>query len=229
MISLLEKLNWSLDQSNNIGAIDVKMDECVLEEKSSFKMLVLTFFSELGWDSYIISIAKTVSKKVGALICSMKFFSPEVALYLYKSTIQPCTKYCSHVWADAPSYSLELLNKLQKWRYRTIGPSLGASFEPLACGRNVASVSFFYRYYFVRCSSEVAELVLLPYSQGKSTRYSLHDRLPRFTVTSPKCYEDVYLNSFFHHTAKLWNFMPIECFSLTSDLSDLRLELTDTF
>ena len=50
-------------------------------------MLALTFSSKLDWGSYIISIAKTASKKIGALICSMKFFSPEVALYFYKSTL----------------------------------------------------------------------------------------------------------------------------------------------
>ena len=32
----------SFDWSNNTGAIDVKIDGCVLEEKPSFKMLVLT-------------------------------------------------------------------------------------------------------------------------------------------------------------------------------------------
>ena len=77
----------SFDRSNNSGSIDVKMDGSVLEEKSSFKMLGLTFSSKLDWGSYIISIAKTASKKIGALIRSMKFLSPEVALYLYKSTI----------------------------------------------------------------------------------------------------------------------------------------------
>ena len=70
------------DQSNNTGAIDVKMDGSVLEEKSSFKMLGLTFSSKLDWGSYIISIAKTASKKIGVLIRSMKFLSSEIALYL---------------------------------------------------------------------------------------------------------------------------------------------------
>ena len=79
----------SFDQSNNSGAIDVKMDGSVLEEKSFFKMLGLTFSSKLDWGSYIISVAKTASKKIGALIHSMKFVSPEVALYLYKSIIRP--------------------------------------------------------------------------------------------------------------------------------------------
>ena len=45
-------------------------------------MLRLTFSSKLDWGSYVISIAKTASKKVGALICSVKFLSPEVTLYL---------------------------------------------------------------------------------------------------------------------------------------------------
>ena len=76
----------SFDRSLNNGSIDVKMDGSVIEEKSSFKMLWLTFSSKLDWGSYIISIAKTASKKIGALIRSMKFVSPEVALYLYKST-----------------------------------------------------------------------------------------------------------------------------------------------
>ena len=82
------------DQSNNTGAIDVKMDGSVLEEKSSFKMLGLTFSSKLAWGSYIISIAKTASKKIRALIHSMKFLSPEVVQYLYKSTKHPCMEYC---------------------------------------------------------------------------------------------------------------------------------------
>ena len=37
----------SSDWSNNTGAIDVKMDGSVLEEKTSFKMLGLTFSSKL--------------------------------------------------------------------------------------------------------------------------------------------------------------------------------------
>ena len=41
----------SFDQSNNTGAIDVKMDGSVLEEKSFFKMLGLTLSSKLDWGS----------------------------------------------------------------------------------------------------------------------------------------------------------------------------------
>ena len=57
----------------------------------------------LGWGSYIICITKTASNNIGPLIDSMKFLSPEVALYLYKSTIQPSMEYCFQVWAGTPS------------------------------------------------------------------------------------------------------------------------------
>ena len=122
----------SFDWSNNTGTIDVIMDGSFLEEKSFFKMLELTFSSKLDWGSYITSTAKTASKKIGALVRFMKFLSPEVALYLCKSTIRQCMEYCCHVWAGAPSCYWELLDKLQKQICWTVGPSLAASLEPLA-------------------------------------------------------------------------------------------------
>ena len=87
----------SFDQSNSSGSIDERMGGSILEEKSSFKMLGMTFSSKLDWGSYIISIAKTASKKIGTLIRSMKFLYPEVAIYLYKSTIRRCMEYCCQV------------------------------------------------------------------------------------------------------------------------------------
>ena len=183
-------------------------------------MLGLTFFSKLDWSSYITSIAKIASNKTGALIRSMKFLSPEVALYLFKSTIWPCTEYCWHVWVGAPSCYMDLLDKLQKWKCRTVGPSLAASLEPLAHRRNVATLSLFYRYYFGRCSSEQAQLVPLPFSRGRSTCYS--DRLHDFSVIIPRCYKDVYGNSFFPRTAKLWNSLPLQWFPFTYDLSGFK-------
>ena len=44
----------SFDLSNNTGSVDVRMDGCVLEKKSSLKMLGLTFSSKLDWGSYTI-------------------------------------------------------------------------------------------------------------------------------------------------------------------------------
>ena len=65
------------------------------------------------------------------------------------------------------------------------------------------------------------------FSRGRSTRYS--DRLHHFSVTIPRCYKDVYINSFFPRTAKLWNSLPIECFPLTYDLSGFKSRINRHF
>ena len=81
----------SFHQSNNSGAIDVKMDWSVLKKKSSFNILGVSFSSKLNIGSYIVSIVKTAFKKSGALVFSLKFLSFDVTvclckafLYLYK-------------------------------------------------------------------------------------------------------------------------------------------------
>ena len=133
-------------------------------------------------------------------------------------------EYCFHVWAVASSCYLELLDKLQKRIWWTVGPSLAASLEPLPHRRNVASLSLFYRNYFGRCSSEVSQLVPLPYIRGRSTRYS--DRSHNFSVTIPKCYKDVYVNRFFPRKTRLWNSLPIECFLLTYDRNSFKFRMS---
>ena len=75
-------------------------------------MLGLTFSSKLDSCSYIISIAKAASKKIGALIRFVKFLLPEVVLYLYKSTIRPCMEYCCHLWAGVTSYKTRYVGQL---------------------------------------------------------------------------------------------------------------------
>ena len=67
---MLEKLNFFLT-GLVAGIVDVKMDGSVLEEKSSFKMLGVSFSSKIDFGSYIVSIAKTASKKLGTFLRSL--------------------------------------------------------------------------------------------------------------------------------------------------------------
>ena len=140
--------------------------------------------------------------QTGALNRSMKFFSPEVALYLYKSTIQPCIEYCCHVWAGAPSCYLKLLDKLQKRICRAVGPSFPASLQPLAHSRNIASLSLFYR-----CSSDVRLNWLNQF---------------HFLIFNGSLLVNVIDCMTFPYTAKLQNSLPIECFTLSYDLNDFK-------
>ena len=60
-------------------------------------------------------------------------------------------------------------------------------------------------------------MVPLPYSRGRSTRYS--DELLGFSVTIPRCYKDAY--SLFPINARVWNTLPIEYFLSIYDLNGL--------
>ena len=84
----------------------------------------------------------------------------------------------------------------------TVGPSLAASLELLTLYQNVASLSLFCRYYFGRCSSGLVQL-------------------------APRILEGVLLFilidcMIFLSPARPWNFLPIECFPLTYDLSGFK-------
>ena len=63
-------------------------------------------------------------------------------------------EYCCHVWAGAPN---SYFDKLHKWVYWAIGPSLAALLESLAHCQNVTNLCRFCRYYFEEHSSELAE------------------------------------------------------------------------
>ena len=54
----------SFDRSNNTGSINMKMDGSVLEEKSSFKMLGLTFSSKLDWVLTLSLLLKLPPRKL---------------------------------------------------------------------------------------------------------------------------------------------------------------------
>ena len=134
--------------------MNVKMNGSILEEKSSYKMPALSVSSKLDLGCYIVSIAETISKKIGTLIRSMKVLSPEVALYLYESTIYPCMKLIC----------------------RTLDLSLAACLVPLAHRRNVANLSLFYRYYCGRCSYQYHIYVSYQYNMSVSI-VSFHTQL----------------------------------------------------
>ena len=136
---MLKKLNW-FPLIGLITLVLLMWKWMSLSLKKNHISRCWGWLSVLNWvrGSFIISIPKTASKKIEALIYSIKFLSPEVALYFYKSTIRPCMEYCCHVWASAPSCYLDLLNKLQKRICRTDGPSIAASVKSLAHRQNVA-------------------------------------------------------------------------------------------
>ena len=142
----------------------------------------------------------------------MKFLSPEVALYLHKSTIRSCMVYCFHICAGAPSCYLELLVLhllllLKPWFIIEMWPAWVFSI-----GITLVDVPQNWLNWFHFFFLEGGLLVIVIDCMN-------------FSITISRCYKDVYVNSFFPHTARLWNSLPRECFPLTCDLSGFKCRI----
>ena len=98
----------------------------------------------------------------------------------------------------------------------TVGPSLVASLEPLAHRQNVFSIGIT----LVDVLQNWLNWFHFFFSPQRWTCYS--DRLHNFSATILRNNKDVYVNSFFTHTARPWNSLLMECFPLTYDLNGFK-------
>ena len=126
-------------------------------------------------------------------------------------------EYYCEVWAVALRHYLYIFDRVQKQVYKAPPLTLSESLEPLAHLCNVASLSLFCRYYLGKYSTELAELTPFPLTLSRSTR--LAHRQHHFVVSIPIYCKEIYANSFFSRTAKLWNSLPVDCFLLTYNLN----------
>ena len=185
----------------------------------------LSFSSKLYQGSCIVSVANASAKKIGALIFSVNFLHPEVALYLYKSSthslvwntvVMSWLVLLAGIWICQISYRNMYLGLM----VRNLLPFLIPWLIVEMCNQLIVEMCKSFRYFFGRCSSELVELVPLAYFRWRSTYYS--NRLHNFSVTIPRCFKDVYVNNFFPRTFRLWNSLPAECFPLNSDLNGFK-------
>ena len=84
------------------------------EENSFLNRLGFPFSSKLDCAYFIVSIAKTTLTKFEALILSMKFLSPGIVFYLYRTIVRPCTECYRHVSIGTCNYYLNIFDDLQK-------------------------------------------------------------------------------------------------------------------
>ena len=110
------------DRSNNSVAIDMWMDGFILEKNDLLRYW--SNLSKLNWiRALILTIAKTVSKKIETLISCLKFLCLEVALYFFKGTIRPGMENYVHVCAGASRCFIVEISSIS-YRNGYVGPLL---------------------------------------------------------------------------------------------------------
>ena len=107
LISMLEKL-YLLCLTDLITLLLLMGKWMCLFLKKNHLWRCWNFLFFLNWiETLTLAPAKIASKEMETFVCSMNFFSPEVAFYIYNSTTRPCIEYCSHVWTGVPSCHLD--------------------------------------------------------------------------------------------------------------------------
>ena len=81
-------------------------------------------------------------------------------------------EYQFYIWTFTPKCYLDISDHQQKQNCGTVGSTFPTSPERLAHRRNTTYLSPLYSSYFVRCSTERAELVFLSFSLERCNCHS---------------------------------------------------------
>ena len=106
-----------------------------LPEETSFCLLGLNF----TWSESHKSPLPRLLQGKWASFRAQHFLTPDSYLYLYKSSIQPCVEYCSHIWGGAPR-SQALLDRVQIQVVSSVCSGLSADLQALPHSRDVVSL-----------------------------------------------------------------------------------------
>ena len=135
----------------------------------------------------------------------------EQMLTLYKAQIRPSLEYCSHIWSSVPKHTLGLLDSIQKRAIRLIAnPELTRHLDSLEHRRKVADLCLYYRYYYGKCSSELANLIPPKAVSARRIRLTEAGHQHRVNLQTPRT--SLYRDSFFWRTTSLWNGLPPHIF-----------------
>ena len=140
----------------------------LIESLSSINSLGVQITSNLSWKAQIDQIAKSACRKLDVLFRCRIYFSSDQLLKIYIGLIRPCLEYCSHIWSGS-SYAC-ILDRIESKAFRLINDrNLTDPLDPLHLCCKVASLSFFYRYYFGHCYSQLKDWVPQPIPRFRCT------------------------------------------------------------
>ena len=100
--------------------LDVKIDDSVIEQVSSHKILGVVIDSQMNYESHIDELCKKLSKCIGLLKHISPFLKQRQRETYYNGVIKPTLLYGSMIWDSCNVEHLQSILKLQKRAARTI-------------------------------------------------------------------------------------------------------------
>ena len=95
--------------------LDVKIDDSVIDQVSSYKILGVVIDSQMNYESHIDELCKKLSKRIGLLKYISPFLRQRQRETYYNGVIKPTLLYESMVW---DSYNVKHLKSILKFQKR---------------------------------------------------------------------------------------------------------------
>ena len=93
-------------------SLDVKIDDSVIEQVSSHKILGVVIDSQVNYESHIDELCKKLSKRMGLLKCISPFLKQHQRETYYNGVIKPTLLYGSMIWDGCSVEHLQSILKL---------------------------------------------------------------------------------------------------------------------
>ena len=103
-----------------LPCLDVKIDDSVIEQVSSHKILGVVIDSQMNYESHIDELCKKLSKRIGLLKHISPFLNQRQRETYYNGVIKPTLLYGSMIWDSCNDEHLPSILKLQKRAARII-------------------------------------------------------------------------------------------------------------
>ena len=120
-----------LISGNKHEHIWAKLDQDIIWETNTVKLLGVTIDNNLKFDSHIANICSKANRKLSALTRVAKFLSFQKRCILFKAFIEAQFKYCPLVWMFHGRQINNKINKLHERALRIVYNDSVTSFEDL--------------------------------------------------------------------------------------------------
>ena len=110
------------------------MDDIIIPETSSIKVLGFNFDSSLTWEPHITDILSRARQRTGQLYRCRSLLTEQDISILYKSWIRPIFEYGNILYSGAAASYLHRLDTLQS----RIEQTCSSDFQPLSFRQNAA-------------------------------------------------------------------------------------------
>lgn len=203
----------TVQKLSNKPEMKIEIDNNILREVSSQKLLGLFVDKHLTWNVHIDSMILKISRKLSLMKLLSKYIPTQSLIQFYNAYILPLFDYGCITWGSTAVYNIDRLLKLQKRAARIIlkadirTPSahMFDTLKWLPWNERIRYHTLLLTYKALNNFTPlyISDL-LTPVNYGRNLRSVTNQKL-----TVPRCKTTMFQKSFTYKSTKLWNTLPL--------------------